>query len=368
MNIIVYRESILAMSETFILKQIKAIKKFRVTLIGLINIHKLDLSTIRHESLESLFQVTLYKIFGRSRKLFNMIREHNPSLIHIHMGGDATRFIDMRVKFNIPIVVTFHGTDATTTDAWKMKQPSIYFKKFVKNKKKLINTVEYFIAVSNFVKKKMIEQGFPENKIGVLYTGIDTETFCARGIIEREPIVLFIGRLTKQKGCDYLIKAMEIVNTSIPNANLYIIGDGPERLNLEKISKGIKINCTFLGAQKEDKVKKMLSRAQVFCCPSFSEGLGMVFLEAQAMGVPVVSFMSGGIPEAVLHNQTGLLYKEKDVEGLASGIIKLLTDAVLWRKYSENGIEHVRNNFDIRKQTILLEDLYTKLINEYGGK
>lgn len=366
-NIVVFRESILGISETFIFKQIRSIKKFKVTLIGLLNIHKLDISTIRHISLESLFHVSLYKIFGKSKKLVALINEQNPSLIHIHMGGDAARFVGIRDRFKVPLLATFHGTDAVTTDDWKKKQHNLYYRKYVKNKSKLINTFDHFIAISYFVKSKMILQGFPENKISVHYIGIDTETFSPVIDAKRESLILFVGRLTQQKGCDYLIRAMESVNANIPSAKLYIIGDGPERTNLEKLSNSLKVNCSFLGAQKEDKIKEMLSRARVFCCPSFSEGLGLVFLEAQAMGVPVVSFDSGGIPEAVINNQTGMLYKEKDIGGLAFGIKRFLTDDVLWKKYSENGVEHVRSNFDIRKQSTLLEELYLKIINEYGA-
>lgn len=368
-KIVIFREQILGTSETFILKQIQFIKKYYAHLVGLTNANKLDLSTINHTSVDeySKAQVLLYKAFGICPTLSKIFKSIQPSLIHIHMGEDAARFLNFRKKINIPTIVTFHGVDAVTSDEWKMKRRNLYNWYYVLNKKKVIRTFDCFIAVSNFVKQNMIRQGFPENKIKVLYTGIDTKTFCSNEDIKREPIVLFIGRLTEQKGCDYLIKAMRIVNQEIPNAKLYIIGDGPERLSLEELSSDIKVNCTFLGAQKEVKVKEMLSRAQVFCCPSFSEGLGMVFLEAQAMGVPVVSFDSGGIPEAVITNKTGLLYPEKDILGIAQGIIKFLTDSKSWEEYSRNGIEHVKKNFDIEKQSILLENIYSEVLNNKGG-
>jgi glycosyltransferase involved in cell wall biosynthesis len=182
--------------------------------------------------------------------------------------------------------------------------------------------------------------------------------------MRRERIVLFAGRLMENKGCQYLIKAMSVVQERIPAAKLVVIGDGPERASLEKQAAIHLKRYEFLGMQPQDVLRQWMNRASVFSVPSVttasgtSEGFGLVFLEAQAVGTPIASFATGGIPEAVLHGETGLLAPEKDFESLAENITRLLSDAGFWRQLSTAGITRVRNEFDLRSQNAKLEAIY----------
>ena len=88
----------------------------------------------------------------------------------------------------------------------------------------------------------------------------------------------------------------------------------------------------------------------------------MVFAEAQAMGLPVASFTTGGIPEAVLHGKTGLLARERDTAGLAQNIIALLSEGSMWERFSEAGRKRTRELFDIRRQTAALEEIYRAVL------
>ena len=107
-----------------------------------------------------------------------------------------------------------------------------------------------------------------------------------------------------------------------------------------------------------------MNRAKVFCVPSVeiqsgaSEGFGIVFAEAQSMGLPVASFSTGGISEAVKHQETGLLAPQRDFRKLAAHIHLLLTDGVAWSRMSNAGREHVKKNFDLANQTRLLKSVY----------
>jgi glycosyltransferase involved in cell wall biosynthesis len=97
------------------------------------------------------------------------------------------------------------------------------------------------------------------------------------------------------------------------------------------------------------------------------DGCAMVLVEAQAAGLPVVSFQSGGTPEAVTHGTTGWLAPERDVQGLTRGIIDLLTDHDRWRDFSNAGRAHAGRNFNVRKQSVLLEELYNEVIGRPRG-
>jgi glycosyltransferase involved in cell wall biosynthesis len=89
----------------------------------------------------------------------------------------------------------------------------------------------------------------------------------------------------------------------------------------------------------------------------------MVFAEAQAMGLPVASFATGGIPEAVAHRETGLLASERDIGALARNITMLLSNPSMWQRFSEAGRRRACELFDIRRQTAVLEDLYRAVLN-----
>jgi colanic acid/amylovoran biosynthesis glycosyltransferase len=202
----------------------------------------------------------------------------------------------------------------------------------------------------------------------VHYTGIDLGYFVPSDAARKPGLVLFVGRLVEKKGVRYLLDAMAKVEERHGAAQLVIIGDGPERGALEKHAREKKVNCRFLGPQPQSVIREWLLAARVFCAPSVtaangdSEGLGMVFAEAQATGLPVVSFAHGGIPEVVLHGETGLLAAEKDTEMLAKHLCSLLEDDALWKRYSERGVSWVAERFDLERQTKALEEIYREFV------
>jgi glycosyltransferase involved in cell wall biosynthesis len=128
------------------------------------------------------------------------------------------------------------------------------------------------------------------------------------------------------------------------------------------------VRCRFLGTQSPSTVREWMARASVFCVPSVvaasgdTEGFGMVFIEAQAMGLPVVSTLSGGIPEAVEHGETGLLVTERDPVGLAAALLVLLENDELWQRYSAAGRTRVVSQFNLLQQTERLENVFAQLL------
>jgi glycosyltransferase involved in cell wall biosynthesis len=269
----------------------------------------------------------------------------------------------------IPLIVTFHGADATVTDAFA-RRSSYPHRKYVSERPALQQNARLFIAVSAYIKDKLLAQGFPPERTIVHHIGVDTTFFKMNGAPPREPLVLFVGRLVDKKGCRHLIHAMARVQRSNPRVALVIIGDGPLRPELEALARQCVERCEFLGAQPPETVRHWMQRARVFCVPSVtapsgdSEGFGMVFAEAQASGVPVVSSLTGGVAEAVAHERTGLLVKEGDEEAIAHSIGRLLSDDALWRQMSTAGHDRVRREFDLHTQTRQLEDIYARVLHE----
>ncbi len=173
-----------------------------------------------------------------------------------------------------------------------------------------------------------------------------------------------MGRLVEVKGCAYLIRAFaELVKTE-KRANLVVIGDGPLRNQLEQLAANLGVKATFLGVQPSSVVREWLARSRIFCVPSITaesgerEGFGVALVEAQAMGTPVVSSWSGGIPEAVKHGETGLLSPERDYVALAAHLERFMSDQGFWSECAERGRERVTRHFNLRRQTEHLEAIY----------
>lgn len=308
-----------------------------------------------------------FKFSGFAPKLYQEIKKINPVLINAQFGLSGVLALPLARKLKIPLLVHFRGSDATVKEEYA-RYASVNHWIYYRRREVLKREAHMFLAVSKFIKIKLIEQGFPEEKIITHYDGINIRKFQPDFSVPREPVVLFVGRLTEKKGCEYLIKSMARVQSVLPNTKLIIIGDGNLRSDLEALASKLLSNYQFLGVQPSDVVKSWMNRAQVLAAPSVtalqgdSEGLPTVVVEAQAMALPVVSTFHAGIPEAVINGETGFLVAERDINGLADCIVALLKDNEKWQFFSAKAREHITRNFDNSKQIKLLEDIYNSCL------
>ena len=164
--------------------------------------------------------------------------------------------------------------------------------------------------------------------------------------LENKKIIISVGRLVHRKGQDKLIEALPSVLRKIPNAHLLIVGEGPYKSHLEKLVNKLSLteNITFVGRILYDKLPSYLSAADLFVMPSRSrffglevEGLGIVYLEASACGIPVVAGNSGGAPDAVIDGVTGLCVDGTDVIQIAQAVIEICSDAARASKMGSAG-------------------------------
>lgn len=369
--VFVYADPLLPPSETFILGQGEALEGFTPYYIGPKWLERLGLEMPPERTLAingipgqiGRIREAPFRYCGVAPFYFRRLRKLQPVLLHAHFGPGGLRALGLAEWLGIPLITTFHGFEATMTDAFALRAKYGH-RHYVRRRHVLAQRGQLFIAVSQFIKSKILEQGFPEGKTVVHYTGVDTEFFKAdRGIV-RDPVVLFVGTLHEGKGCEFVIRAVAKVQSTIPEVELVIIGNGPLRSRLEQLAKGELRRCKFLGTQPREIVRHWMNRARVFSTASvtaksgWTEGFGMVFAEAQAMCLPVASFASGGIPEVVAHGETGLLAKERDWEGLADNLRTLLLNWETWRRMSEAGRARVELLFNLKRQTAVLEELY----------
>ncbi|HEV2730068.1 MAG TPA: glycosyltransferase [Terriglobales bacterium] len=313
-----------------------------------------------------------FKALGVAPLFVRRLNRLGPALLHAHFGPAALRALPLARTLRIPLVVTFHGYDASVYDEFAHRSMHYSHRIYIRRRKALQRGAALLIAVSNFVRGELIRQGFSGEDVAVHYIGVDTDYFQPDAEVTREPIVLFAGRLAEKKGCEYLIRAMAKVQRASPNAELVIIGDGPLRRDLERLAAEKLRRYRFLGFQTPDIVKHWMNRSRVFGAPSVraqsgdAEGYPIAFAEAQAMGLPVTSFSSDGVMEAVAHGETGLLAPPHDIEALAHNLQSLLVDNVLCARISAAARAHVCAQFDLRIQTGKLEELYMRVLGKAG--
>jgi len=369
-KVIIYRNKILPYSETFIYDYSHYLKKHSPFFLGIrkipnFKISKENIFILNSGNLVGWLREIIFRLTASSDKIEKEIERVGPELIHAHFGPDASLIMKTAKKLKVPLITTFHGIDATAKLNFLsiIKNPSNLFYKL--RLKDLKDNGKKFIAVSKFIKSKLIERGFNEKNIEVIYSGINLKKFKSEYKDKRRN-VLFVGRLVEKKGCEYLIRAMKEVQEEFPESKLIIIGQGSLKNKLVTLANKLGIKAEFKGSMSHDEVKLIMDRSYIFCLPSItakdgnSEGLPVSILEAMAMNLPVVSTYHAGIPEAIENGKEGFLVKEKDVSNISKSIKELLRNNKKWKEMSKAGRKKVEKMFDIKKNVKELEKLYEK--------
>ncbi len=198
-------------------------------------------------------------------------------------------------------------------------------------------------AISSFLANRARRLGVNEKNIFIVPNGVDLKDIPI-GIEREEGRVLCVARLSWEKGIDYLLQAWPMVLESARKAKLVIVGEGRERPKIEKMIQDLNLasGVELKGNLPHKQVLEEMARAAVFVLPSLAEGLGIVILEAQAAGAPVVATRVGGIPDIIKDGKNGFLVEPKSPRQLAAAIVKLLKDKKLRKRLSEEGLKTCR--------------------------
>jgi glycosyltransferase involved in cell wall biosynthesis len=194
------------------------------------------------------------------------------------------------------------------------------------------------VTVSESSRKNLVDLGF--EKVFVVGEGLNFKP--AKKLAEKEgyPVIVYAGRLKKAKRPDHAVKAFEIVRRAVPNAELWIIGDGYFRDKLMSIAcEGVR----FFGSLSNEERRNLIKKAWVLVNPSVREGFGLSVVEANALGVPCVAYDVAGLRDSIIEGETGLLVKSGDVEALAEAVVQVLTSDALRIKLSEKALAYSRS-------------------------
>jgi len=270
----------------------------------------------------------------------------------------------LKRKFKIPLLIHFHG-DFWQNKYWLKERwfnlILLWLSKF------LVKKADGIRVVSSGIKTKLIEIGLAKNKIRVIPTPVNLAKFEnyspekveeIRQRYQHKKIILFVGRLSKEKNLPLLFKSAKQLIKEYSDVIFLIIGQGPERKKLELQVTNAKMQdyVKFLGTIKQNELINYYQACYLVVLPSFSESFGKVLLEAGMAEKPAIATMTTGAKEIIIDNQTGFLVPINDEQILAERIIKLLQDESLAQQMGQAAKEHIQARFNP-------EQIIQKMIN-----
>lgn len=333
----------------------------------------------------------LKAVFETLSTCLNMnIDKTDADIVHCHTWYAQFAGILSKLCYGTPLVVTTHSLEPLRP--WKREQLGRGYDASSWIEKTAIEMADAIIAVSQETKTDVLKHfNVQENKIKVIYNGIDLQQYTvtkATNVLENykidpyKPYVLFVGRITRQKGIIHLVNAIKYINDETQIVLCAGAPDTPEIAEEMKYSVSIakqqRNNIFWIDKMlSKEEVIQLYSHATVFCCPSIYEPFGIINIEAMACETAVVASAVGGIKEVVVHDETGLLVSveqqqkapfepvnpEQFSKDLANGINTLIADSTLRNNMAKKGRIRVEEYFDWKAIAKQVKDLYQSLID-----
>ena len=299
----------------------------------------------------------MFKQFGRIPPTpdLAMLR---PRLIHAHFGRGGALALPIARDLRLPLVVTFHGGDATKDKHYRRTfVPTI----FQRRCEALQQEAALIICVAEHVREALLARNFPAAKLKVIHYGVEPEEDDNSPRPAERPYLLFVGRFVEKKGVGHLLEAMRALECEGAAVDLVLVGDGPMVEMLKRRASGL-TRVRFLGWLPSQEVRRVMKGALAICVPSVvartgdSEGLPNVVLEAMACAVPVIGSAIAGIAGAVEHDRTGFLVPPADSRSIAAAARRLLGDPTLRSQMGLAARVTVTQRFSAVAQSRMLED------------
>ena len=320
--------------------------------------HEVDLLTY------PLFHYPPYEL-ALASKMVNVVKFEKLDLLHVHYAiphasaAYMAKQILAEDNISIPVITTLHGTDITLVGKDPSFEPVVTFS---------INQSDYVTAVSEHLKKDTYSHFNIKKDIKVIPNFIDLIKFrkmkkdhfkkaiCPNG----EKLIVHTSNFRKVKRVDDALRVFQGIINAMP-AKMLLIGDGPERANMEMLCRELDIcdDTRFLG--KQEAIEELLSVADLFIMPSEKESFGLAALEAMACEVPLISTNAGGLPELNINGKTGFLSDVGDIEDMTKNALFILQDENL-TEFKQNALQRAKD-FDISKILPQYEAVYNEVLD-----
>jgi N-acetyl-alpha-D-glucosaminyl L-malate synthase BshA len=313
-----------------------------------------------------LFQYPPYEL-ALASKMVDVVGYEKLDLLHVHYAIPHASAAYMAKKIletqgiKIPVATTLHGTDITLVGKDPSYEPVVTFS---------INQSDGVTAVSEDLKQDTYNHFKINQEIHVIPNFVDFNRFkkqrkdhfkkaiCPNG----EKLLVHTSNFRAVKRVEDVVRIFDKVRERVPS-KLLLVGDGPERMNIEKLCRELKTcaDIRFLG--KLDAVEEVLSVADLFIMPSEKESFGLAALEAMACEVPVISSNTGGLPELNVQGKTGFMSNVGDVPDMVKNALIILKDENL-PIFKKNALERAKE-FDIHKILPQYVDFYEKVLSSF---
>lgn len=378
-KIAIYQQEYLTISMTFIYRQLQGIQESYNPIVLASRLQNTDVfpcdyiyshqKNVFEKIVNKLYRKYTSKYAALSNVQYNyyidVLNKEDIKLVHSHFGPSALEILPVVKKLDIPLLVTFHGYDASTL---------LKNREYVNQLKELFSYAEV-ITVSQKMATNLIKYGANPSKVHVHYIGVPVNDFIFNDkksikdkVNSKETIrFLQVSNFVEKKGHKYTIQAFAEFSKKHPNSELILGGDGPLRESIEKLCIDLKVQekIRFMGKVVKEEVVTLMQEADVFLHHSVTaengdqEGIPTVIMEAMASGLTVVSTYHAGIPELIKDRETGYLVVEKDVDSYVKQLENVMYSDNTIR---DNALKHIRENFNIDVQNKELMKIYRNIL------
>jgi len=304
---------------------------------------KEEFSTIRVRGPRSLFPFLAY------RHIRKFVSENNgvDAIFNVQWPTAVSTAFARKRGLDFKMVVAAHGRELL------LKPYGLAFLNDLRfsTQRRILKEADLVLAVSNYTADLVESNEVPRSAIRTVHNGTDAEHFArtANGRTNGHPkTILTVSRLVERKGIDTVIKSLPEVIKSVPHLRYVIAGSGPEKKKLQLLAGDLQVekHIDFVGSVPYADLPEFYNDCDVFVMPSKEvepdvEGFGIVFLEANACAKPVIGANTGGIPDAIIDGETGLLVNPDDHAQLAQAIIKTLTNKAFAEELGRQGYDRV---------------------------
>lgn len=305
-------------------------------------------------NLPKLFLNFMY--FVEALMVGQWMRRNHQTHLHVHLASQAASVgLFVHRIFNCGYSLTVHGPDEfSDVEGHSLRQK--------------ISAANFIVCISSYTRSQLMNLSpyVHWSKFVVVRLGVDVSLFAPPA--DKKPSEIFeilcVGRLTPAKGQHLLIEAVGRLALQGRPVRLRLVGSGPDEQSLREHATNLRSPDTvvFEGAVNQDRIRSFYQSADVFCLPSFAEGLPVVLMEAMAMQLPCVSTTIAGIPELIRDDIDGLLVPPSDVEALTQALRRLMEDENLRTRLGENGRTRVLEHYDIAANIQKLAEVFANFV------
>lgn len=291
----------------------------------------------------------------REIAFLDSLKNNGIQVVLAEYGPTGAEVVTICKKLKLPLIVHFHGYDASVVSILEQKKQSY---------KMLFEYAEAVVVVSRLMEQRLLEMGCPAQKLVYNVYGPSVEFEKIKPEYS-ENLLIAVGRFVDKKAPYYTILAFNIALKKFPDAKLVMGGDGELRSTCQNLVKyfGIEKNVILPGVINQSEFISYLKVGKAFVQHSITaangdmEGTPVAIIEASAAGLPIISTVHAGIPDVVLEGVTGLLVQEHDVKGMANNMMKVLGDLDYTKELGQAGKKRIKGNFTLEKHVNALSDL-----------